>query len=110
MKENYYENKVSQTKLWKKLLSIFLAVLMGFSTFMTMTFGNLFLSDYVDFMSLIKAEAAISPVPLFYRYGELVGLYKLDYTNNTAIQYKIGEDGDWTDYAVPFSIPAFQTT
>lgn len=53
MKENYYENKVSQTKLWKKLLSIFLAVLMGFSTFMTMTFGNLFLSDYVDFMSLI---------------------------------------------------------
>ena len=110
MKENYYENKVSQTKLWKKLLSIFLAVLMGFSTFMTMTFGNLFLSDYVDFMSLIKAEAAISPVPLFYRYGELVGLYKLDYKNNTAIQYKIGEDGDWTDYAVPFSIPAFQTT
>ena len=110
MKENYYENKVSQTKLWKKLLSIFLAVLMGFSTFMTMTFGNLFLSDYVDFMSLIKAEAAISPVPLFYRYGELVGLYKLDYTNNTAIQYKIGEDGDWTDYSVPFSIPAFQTT
>ena len=110
MKENYYENKVSQTKLWKKLLSIFLAVLMGFSTFMTMTFGNLFLSDYVDFMSLIKAEAAISPVPLFYRYGELVGIYKLDYTNNTAIQYKIGEDGDWTDYAVPFSIPAFQTT
>lgn len=105
MKENY-----GKTRLWKKLLSIFLAVIMGFSTFIAMTFSNLFLSDYVDFMSLIQAEAAISPVPLFYRYGELVGLYKLDYTNSAAIQYKIGEDGEWTDYSVPFSIPAFQTT
>ena len=26
------------------------------------------------------------------------------------IQYKIGENGEWTDYSVPFSIPAFQTT
>ncbi|MDE5964354.1 MAG: hypothetical protein K2G65_03000, partial [Eubacterium sp.] len=110
MKENYCKDGLCKTKLWKKLLSVFLAVIIGFSTFIAMTFSNLFLSDYVDFMSLIKAEAAISPVPLYYRYGELVGLYKLNYENTEKIQYKIGEDGEWNDYSVPFSIPAFQTT
>ncbi len=110
MKTNYFKDSLFKTRLWKKLLCLFLAVVMGLGTFVTMTFGNLFLSDYVDFKSLMTAQAALSPTPLFYRYGELVGLYKLDYENTETIQYKIGENGEWTDYSVPFSIPAFQTT
>ena len=110
MKSNNLQDSLFKTRLWKKLLSIFLAVIMGLGTFVTITFGNMFLSDYVDFRSLITANAALAPTPLFYRYGELVGLYKLNYENTEKIQYKIGEDGEWTDYAVPFSIPAFKTT
>lgn len=95
-------------KLWKKVLCVILSLIMGLGTFVSITFGNILLSDYVDLKTAFAAE--LSPVPVFYRYGELVGLYKVNYTNTTKIQYKIGENGEWTDYSVPFSIPAFQTT
>jgi RHS repeat-associated protein len=87
-----------------------LSVIIAFGTFVTMTFGSLFLSDYVNLRNLIIAQASVAPKPLFYRYGELVGLYRLNYSDTTTLQYKIGENGDWTDYTSPFSIPAYQTT
>ncbi|MBR2100462.1 MAG: hypothetical protein IJ927_03955, partial [Eubacterium sp.] len=105
MKEKSFTSKLS-----KKALCMLLSIVMAFGTFVSMTFGNLLLSDYVDFHNLIVAEAALSPVPLFYRYGELVGLYRLNYSNTTTLQYKLGENGTWTNYSVPFSIPAYQTT
>ena len=40
----------------------------------------------------------------------MVGLYRVNYSNTTKLQYKIGENGVWTDYSVPFAIPAHQTT
>ncbi len=102
---------IVKTKFWTKLLCIILSVIMAFGTFVTMTFGNLTLSDYLDFRNFITAEAAIiSSGPKFYRHGELVGLYNVNDEDNTTIQYKIGEDGEWTDYSVPFAIPAHQTT
>lgn len=96
-------------KLWKKVLCVILSLIMGLGTFVSITFGNILLSDYVDLKTAFAAEIS-NNVPVFYRYGELVGLYKVNYTDTTKIQYKIGENGEWTDYAVPFSIPAFQTT
>ena len=108
MEKNY--NSTYHHKPWKRFISLILSLIIAFGTFVTMTFGNLLLSDYVDFHNLIVAEAALSPKPLFYRYGELVGLYRLNYNNTTTIQYKIGENGTWTNYSVPFSIPAFETT
>ena len=104
------KQKTYKPRLSKKVLCMVLSIVMAFGTFVSMTFGNLLLSDYVDFHNLIVAEAALSPVPLFYRYGELVGLYRLNYSNTTTLQYKLGENGTWTNYSVPFSIPAYQTT
>ena len=80
-------------KLWKKVLCVILSLIMGLGTFVSITFGNTLLSDYVDLKTAFAAE--LSPVPVFYRYGELVGLYKVNYTNTTKIQYKIGENGEW---------------
>lgn len=98
-----------KTKLWKKVICIFLSIIIALGTFVTMTFGNILLSDKIDFRNLITAEAATQDVK-YYRYNELVGLYKTDHTDTESIQYKIGEDGEWKNYSVPFSIPAFQTT
>ena len=105
MNETYTTNY----KLWKKILSVFLSLIIAFGTFVSMTFGNLFLSDYINLKNLIIAQASTT-VPQYYRYNELIGLYKNDYQNNEIIQYKIGEDGEWQNYNVPFAIPAFQTT
>lgn len=102
------ENNTYKTKIWKRILSVILAIIIGFGTFVTMTFSNLLLSDFVDIKTAFAAE--LSPVPVFYRYGELVGLYRVNYSNTTKLQYKIGENGVWTDYSVPFAIPAHQTT
>lgn len=107
MKEGLNENRAS-TKPWKKITCVILSLIMAFGTFVTMTFGNILLSDKIDIQNAFAAT--ISPVPLFYRYGELVGLYRVNYTDKTTLQYKIGENGEWTDYSVPFAIPAHQTT
>ena len=103
-------DKLKFKQWWKKPISVMLSIIIAFGTFVTMTFGNILLSDYIDFQNLIVAEAALSPKPLFYRYGELVGLYRLNYSDTTTLKYKIGENGTWTNYTAPFSIPAFQTT
>ncbi len=47
---------------------------------------------------------------MYYRHGELIGLYKVDYSDKRKLQYKIGENGKWTNYSVPFAIPAHKTT
>ena len=105
------ENNLYKTKLWKRILSVILAVIIGFGTFVTMTFSNVLLSDYVDLKSMFTANAAtLNPVPLYYRHGELIGLYKVDYSDKRKLQYKIGENGKWTNYSVPFAIPAHKTT
>ena len=88
----------------------FLSIIMAFGTFVTMTFGNIPLSDWIDVKEAFAATNAISPVPVFYRYGELVGIYRVNYTDKTKLQYKIGDNGTWTDYSVPFAIPAYKTT
>ena len=86
-------------------------MIIGFGTFVTMTFSNVLLSDYVDLKSMLTANAAtLNPVPLYYRHGELIGLYRVNYSNKTKLQYKIGENGKWTNYSVPFAIPAHKTT
>ncbi len=105
------ENNLYKTKLWKRILSVILAVIIGFGTFVTMTFSNVLLSDYVDLKSMFTANAAtLNLVPLYYRHGELIGLYKVDYSDKRKLQYKIGENGKWTNYSVPFAIPAHKTT
>ena len=105
------ENNLYKTKLWKRILSVILAVIIGFGTFVTMTFANVLLSDYVDLKSVLTVKAAtLNPVPVYYRHGELIGLYRVNYSDKTKLQYKIGENGEWTDYSVPFAIPAHKTT
>ena len=105
------ENNLYKTKLWKRILSVILAVIIGFGTFVTMTFSNVLLSDYVDLKSMFTANAAtLNLVPVYYRHGELIGLYKVDYSDKRKLQYKIGENGKWTNYSVPFAIPAHKTT
>ena len=105
------ENNLYKTKLWKRILSVILAVIIGFGTFVTMTFANVLLSDYVDLKSVLTVKAAtLNPVPVYYRHGELVGLYRVNYSDKTKLQYKIGDNGTWTDYSVPFAIPAHKTT
>ena len=49
-------------------------------------------------------------LPEFYEENNLIGLYNPAYQSDAVLQYKIGEDGEWTDYSVPFSIPAFEQT
>ena len=112
MKEIYAQNAIRH-KPWKKAVCALLSFILAFGAAVTMLFGNVLLSDYVDFGNLITANAAESdlrPVPVFYRHGELVGLYRVNYTDKTELQYKIGEEGEWTAYKVPFTIPAHKTT
>lgn len=112
MKEIYAQNAIRH-KPWKKAVCVLLSFILAFGAAVTMLFGNVLLSDYVDFGNLITANAAESdlrPVPVFYRHGELVGLYRVNYTDKTELQYKIGEEGEWTAYKVPFTIPAHKTT
>ncbi len=106
--EEIYEKNVNN-RLWKKVMCTFLSIIIAFGTFVTMTFSNIPLSDWIDVREAFAATS-LSPVPVFYRYGELVGLYRVNYTDKTKLQYKIGDNGTWTDYSVPFAIPAHKTT
>lgn len=58
------ENNLYKTKLWKRILSVILAVIIGFGTFVTMTFANVLLSDYVDLKSVLTVKAARLEVTL----------------------------------------------
>lgn len=88
------KNTIYKTKLWKRMLSMILAVTIGFGTFVTMTVGNVLLSDYIGVHNLMVAEAAVELPFKYYRYNELVGLFKKDYTIQGNFQYKISENGD----------------
>lgn len=101
---------IYKTKLWKRMLSMILAVTIGFGTFVTMTVGNVLLSDYIGVHNLMVAEAAVELPFKYYRYNELVGLFKKDYTIQGNFQYKISENGEWQEYTGPFSVPAYETT
>ena len=108
--ENYGKQFI-QNEIMEAHFSVILAVIIGFGTFVTMTFSNVLLSDYVDLKSMFTANAAtLNPVPLYYRHGELIGLYRVNYSDKRKLQYKIGENGKWTNYSVPFAIPAHKTT
>lgn len=99
----------TQQKNWKKVMCVILSVIMALGTFLSMTVGSLFLSDHFGVKTAYAAENDVN-APHFYRYNELVGLYKTNYQNEEKLQYKIGEDGEWTEYKLPFTIPAFETT
>ncbi|MCM1115900.1 MAG: hypothetical protein NC397_10455 [Clostridium sp.] len=88
---------VVSTKLWKKVLSIILAIIMGFGVFFSITaassvwkFGN----------SMIAfAQEYDESCPNFYQNNNFVAVY-----GDGEIEYKI-DDGDWCSYSKPFSIP-----
>ena len=44
-------------------------------------------------------------LPEFYEENNLIGLYNPAYQSDAVLQYKIGEDGEWTNYTVPFTVP-----
>ena len=44
-------------------------------------------------------------LPEFYEENNLIGLYNPAYQSDAVLQYKIGEDGEWTNYTVPFAVP-----
>lgn len=104
------ENNSSNIKFWKKLLCILLSAIIAFGTFVAIIFDSLTLSDYIDFKNLIIAKADTDSDPIFYRYGELVGLYTSNYQDASNLQYKIGDNGAWNNYSVPFAIPAHEKT
>lgn len=108
MGNNYSSENTVKQKAWKRALCVILSLIMAFGAFTSITFGNLLLSDLVNIKTAFASE--LSPVPVFYRYGELVGLYRVNYSDTTTLQYKISDDGEWTDYTVPFAVPAHQTT
>ena len=45
--------------------------------------------------------------PAFYKDGQLIGIYN-PRVGKEKMQYKIGEDGEWTDYTVPIALPLNQ--
>lgn len=94
----------------KRIISIILSVIIAFGTFVTLTVGSFTLSDWIDFKSYITANASTNSNLRVYRYDNLVGIYNLDYTDETTIQYKIGDNGEWQDYVRPFYIEPYQTT
>lgn len=96
------ENNLYKTKLWKRILSIILSVIIGFDTFVTITFANILLSDYVDLKSVLTVKAAtLNPVPVYYRHGELIGLYRVNYSDKTKLQEKM-VNGQTIPYRFPF--------
>lgn len=102
--------KFNCLKALKKSICIILSSIIAFGTFLTITVGNFMLSDWIDFKSYITANASTVEGVNVYRYDNMVGLYNLDYTDSTAIQYKIGDNGRWTNYVRPFSVEPYKTT
>ena len=93
--------------VFKKTISVFLSLTIAGSSFLGLLAGNFRLIDYLDLKSAITAKADEPSDVAFYRYNELVGVYKTDYTDTDSIYYKIGDDGNWTEYSHPFAIPAY---
>ena len=53
----------------------------------------------------IATQVTGAILPEFYEDGNLVGILNPNTDSNEKLQYKIGEDGEWTDYTVPFAVP-----
>ena len=58
----------------------------------------------------IATQVTEAILPEFYEDGNLVGVLNPNTDSSQALQYKIGEDGEWTDYAVPFAVPLGETS
>lgn len=56
----------------------------------------------------ISTDVADALMPEFYDEDNLIGIFNPDTESKESIQYKIGEDGEWTDYTVPFAVPAYE--
>lgn len=57
MEEKLYGDAI-KTKLWKKVLSVFLAVIIGFGTIVTLIVGSSKLQDWLGIKSMLSAYAA----------------------------------------------------
>lgn len=53
----------------------------------------------------ITTDISDTILPEFYEEGALIGIYNPNTDSSETMQYKIGEDGEWTDYSVPFAVP-----
>ncbi len=104
------EKKRKTYHLYQRAISLLLSVIIGLGTFVSLTVSNAKLLDILHIRNVLTAYADDEVLPQFYREGELVGIYNPDYTSTDTIYYKIGENGDWTEYEVPVAIPAFSTT
>lgn len=58
----------------------------------------------------IATQVTEAILPEFYEDGNLVGVLNPNTDSSETLQYKIGEDGEWTDYAVPFAVPLGETS
>ncbi len=56
----------------------------------------------------ISTDVADALMPEFYDEDNLIGILNPDTESKESIQYKIGEEGEWTDYIVPFAVPAYE--
>lgn len=56
----------------------------------------------------IATQVTEAILPEFYEDGNLVGILNPNTYSKEKLQYKIGEDGEWTEYTVPFAVPLKQ--
>ena len=56
----------------------------------------------------IATQVTEAILPEFYEDGNLVGILNPNTDSKEKLQYKIGEDGEWTEYTVPFAVPLKQ--
>lgn len=69
--------------------------------------GNISAAQTVN-ISKIAPDSSYLIEPQFYQENNLVGIYN-PRGENDGMLYKIGEDGDWTEYVAPFAIPYKET-
>lgn len=56
----------------------------------------------------IATQVTEAILPEFYEDGNLVGILNPNTDSTEKLQYKIGEDSEWTEYTVPFAVPLNQ--
>lgn len=69
--------------------------------------GNISAAQTVN-ISKIAPDSSYLIEPQFYQENNLVGIYN-PRGENDGMLYKIGDDGDWTEYVAPFAIPYKET-
>ena len=55
--EDYFDNK-TKIRLWKKILCVFLSIIIALGTFITLTFGNSKFQKWLGIHSMLSAYAA----------------------------------------------------